>query len=182
MAKRFFDIFFSFWMLVFALGIIFLAWIIVCIDTKSNGFFLQKRVGQNGKLFTIYKLKTIHPISGKSSNLGNFLRKSKLDELPQLLNVFFGEMSFVGPRPDIPGYYDLLEGENRKILELKPGITSMASIKYREEDTLLSQQKEPLRYNDTILFPDKVKLNLEYYYTNSILGDIKILWKTIFTD
>lgn len=182
MAKRFFDIFFSFWMLIFTSGIIFLAWIFVSIDTKSNGFFLQKRVGQNGKLFTIFKLKTIHPNSGKSSNLGNFLRKSKLDELPQLLNVLFGDMSIVGPRPDIPGYYDLLEGKNRKILELKPGITSIASIKYRDEDSLLAQQKDPLHFNDNVLFPDKVKLNLEYYYKNSIHGDVKIIWKTIFTD
>jgi lipopolysaccharide/colanic/teichoic acid biosynthesis glycosyltransferase len=89
-------------------------------------------------------------------------------------------MSFVGPRPDIPGYYDKLEGENRKILELKPGLTSEASIKYANEEELLNQQDDPLFYNDTVIFPDKVKMNLEYYYKQSILVDLQIIVKTIF--
>ena len=89
-------------------------------------------------------------------------------------------MSFVGPRPDIPGYYDTLEGENRKILQLKPGLTSSASIKYANEDALLDQQENPLIYNDTVLFPDKVRMNLEYYYNHSFIGDLKIIWQTIF--
>ena len=109
-----------------------------------------------------------------------FLRKTKIDELPQLWNILIGDMSFVGPRPDITGYYDLLEGENRKILQLKPGLTSEASIKYANEEAIIAAQPDPLHYNDTVIFPDKVKMNLAYYYSNSVVGDIKIIWKTIF--
>jgi lipopolysaccharide/colanic/teichoic acid biosynthesis glycosyltransferase len=107
-------------------------------------------------------------------------RKSKFDELPQFYNVILGDMSVVGPRPDIQGYYDKLEGEDRKILELKPGITSEASIKYRNEDALLEQQVDPVLYNDTVIFPDKVKMNLHYYYTHSFIKDLKIILKTIY--
>jgi lipopolysaccharide/colanic/teichoic acid biosynthesis glycosyltransferase len=114
------------------------------------------------------------------SKIGALLRNSKMDELPQLWNILIGDMSFVGPRPDIAGYYDVLQGENRKILELKPGLTSLASIKYAKEEELLEKQENPLNYNDTVLFPDKVKMNLEYYYSNSIFGDLKIIWKTFF--
>lgn len=150
------------------------------LDTQSNGLFFQKRVGQYGKLFTIYKLKTMHPTTGNVSKIGAFFRKYKIDELPQFLNVLKGEMSIVGPRPDIEGYYDQLVGENRKILELKPGITSEASIKYYNEETILEQQRDALHYNDSVIFPDKVKLNLEYYHNHNILLDIKIILKTIF--
>lgn len=155
-------------------------YIVASLDTKSNGVFTQKRVGQYGRLFTIYKFKTIHPKTKQISRAGKFLRKSKIDELPQLFNVLFGTMSLVGPRPDIPGYYDTLQGENRKILELKPGITSEASIKYANEEVVLEQQPNPLQYNDEVIFPDKVKMNLEYYYKQSFWLDLKILFKTIF--
>ena len=111
---------------------------------------------------------------------GKFLRKSKLDELPQLLNIIKGDMSVVGPRPDIPGYYDALEGENRKILELKPGLTSEASIKYRNEEMLLKSVSNSKKYNDETIFPDKVKMNLNYYYNHNLLIDLKIILKTIF--
>jgi lipopolysaccharide/colanic/teichoic acid biosynthesis glycosyltransferase len=88
-------------------------------------------------------------------------------------------MTFVGPRPDVVGYYDLLEGENKLVLKLKPGLTSLASIKYANEDELLLNQEDALLYNDEVIFPDKVKMNLEYYYDHSLFGDIKIIWKTI---
>ena len=120
------------------------------------------------------------PLTGKISKLGTFLRKSKLDELPQFWNVLIGDMSFVGPRPDIAGYYDVLEGEDRKILLLKPGLTSLASIKYANEEEILGLQENSLLYNDTIIFPDKVKMNLDYYYNHSFLSDINIIIKTIF--
>jgi lipopolysaccharide/colanic/teichoic acid biosynthesis glycosyltransferase len=150
------------------------------LDTKSFGIFTQKRIGQFGKSFRIYKIKTLHDQTKEISGFGKFLRKSKLDELPQLFNILLGEMSFVGPRPDIAGYYDLLEGENRKILELKPGLTSEASIKYRNEEDILKNANNPAQYNDTIIFPDKVKMNLAYYYKNSFWADIQIILKTIF--
>ncbi|MEZ4788038.1 MAG: sugar transferase [Flavobacterium haoranii] len=180
MIKNSFDIFFAI-LLLLILGIpLFIIWIITSIDIKSNGFFFQTRIGQYGKPFTIYKLQTMHPQNKTISKWGRFLRKSKWDEVPQLFNILKGEMSFVGPRPDIPGYYDCLEGEARKILELKPGLTSEASIKYADEENLLSQQQNPLEYNDKIIFPDKVKMNLEYYYKRNILVDLQTIVKTIF--
>jgi lipopolysaccharide/colanic/teichoic acid biosynthesis glycosyltransferase len=180
MAKRIFDL------LLFLVGLLaigwllLLFWIMASIDTRSNGLFIQERIGQWGKVFRIYKLKTMHPVTSKISRLGLLLRKTKIDELPQLWNVFKGEMSFVGPRPDVAGYYDLLQGEARKILELKPGITSAASLKYQNEEWLLAQQDDPLHYNDSVLFPDKVRMNLEYYYNRSFFGDIRIIWETVF--
>jgi lipopolysaccharide/colanic/teichoic acid biosynthesis glycosyltransferase len=118
--------------------------------------------------------------TSKVSKIGHFVRKYKIDELPQFINVLKGEMSIVGPRPDIKGYYDKLKGEERKILELKPGITSEASIKYYKEEEILELQENALEYNDNIIFPDKVKMNLEYYYNQNLLLDIKIIIKTLF--
>jgi len=180
MAKRIFDIIFSILLLLLFGAIIFIGFVLTSIDTASNGLFFQRRVGQHGTFFTIYKLKTIHPRTRKISSLGKLFRKYKIDELPQLYNVLIGNMSFVGPRPDISGYYDNLHGEDRKILELKPGITSLASIKYKNEEEILSRQEYPLEYNDTVLFPDKIKMNLDYYYHRTFFGDIKIIIKTIF--
>ncbi|WP_371811617.1 sugar transferase [Flavobacterium sp. M31R6] len=180
--KRLFDISFSFFTLLLFFWLIFLTWFLAMIDTRSNGIFTQERIGQFGKGFKIYKLRTIQIATNTGtlqiSRIGRFLRNYKLDELPQLINVFKGEMSVVGPRPDIVGYYDLLEGENRKILELKPGLTSLASLKYYNEDELLEKQVSPLEYNDKIIFPDKVKLNLEYYYNQSFSGDLKVILAT----
>lgn len=180
MVKRIFDLLVSLVGLLALSWILFVFWIMVSIDTHSNGLFTQKRIGQWGKVFKIYKLKTIHPATAKISQLGSFFRKTKIDELPQLFNILKGEMSIVGPRPDVAGYYDVLVAEEKKILELKPGLTSLASIKYANEEALLAKQKSPLLYNDEVIFPDKVKLNLEYYYQRSFLVDLKIIWKTIF--
>jgi lipopolysaccharide/colanic/teichoic acid biosynthesis glycosyltransferase len=177
--KRFFDILFSALGLVIFFLVLILVWLIAVFDTRTNGIFTQERIGQYGKPFKIYKLRTIQlsTVSGalQISRFGRLLRKYKLDELPQLINVLNGEMSIVGPRPDISGYYDLLEGENRKVLELKPGLTSLASLKYYNEDKLLQKQAFPLKYNDEVLFPDKVKMNLEYYYQQSLSVDFKII-------
>ena len=178
--KRFFDIVFSLSALLLFGWLVLLGFIIASIDTCSNGLFIQKRVGQFGNLFSIFKLKTMHPKTQLVSVIGVFLRKYKIDELPQFINVLLGTMSVVGPRPDIPGYYDILEGEQRKILGLKPGITCLASLKYANEEELLGQKEDSIFYNDTVIFPDKVNMNLEYYYNNSFCGDIKIIWKTIF--
>ncbi|WP_313803815.1 sugar transferase [Flavobacterium sp.] len=176
--KRLFDIVFSATALVFVGWIIFLCWLVATIDTRENGFFLQKRVGQHARYFTILKIRTMK--DGKVTWLGAFFRKTKLDELPQFINVLIGDMSVVGPRPDIPGYYDLLEGESRKILELKPGLTSLASLKYFNEEYLLEKQENPLHFNDTVIFPDKVRMNLQYYHTRTFWGDVKIVLATLF--
>lgn len=153
-------------------------------------FFKQQRVGRNGKLFTMIKFRTMllehsgNPISiigeDRITRLGAFLRKYKLDELPELWNVLIGDMSLVGPRPDVPGYADKLKGENRKILKLRPGITGPASLKYSNEEEILATMKNPQKYNDEVIFPDKVKINLEYYHSHCIFGDFKIIWNTVF--
>ncbi len=183
MLKRLFDIVFSFTALILFSWIILISWVFAAFDTKSNGLFFQKRVGQFGKLFTIVKLRTIRKDKenvASISGVGAFLRNSKLDELPQFINVLLGDMSVVGPRPDIEGYYDCLEGEERKILELKPGLTSEASLKYFNEEQILALQENALEYNDRVLFPDKVRLNLQYYYNQTFFGDVKIIIKTLF--
>lgn len=182
MIKRFFDVLGSFCSLLLFGWIIVLSYFVATLDNRSSGFFLQKRVGQYGRPFTIIKIKTMKEGSDgltTISRAGSFFRRTKIDELPQLINIFIGEMSFVGPRPDIEGYYNTLKGEDLHVLELKPGLTSEASIKYFNEENLLKQKQNPKHYNDAIIFPDKVKLNLQYYYHNSILGDLKIIWKTI---
>lgn len=183
MGKRIFDIIFSLFVLFIFVWLLLISWLIAAIDTHSNGIFIQQRIGQYGATFKIYKFRTIRfsPLSGEGhiSKIGRMLRNYKLDEFPQFLNVLKGEMSIVGPRPDLPGYYDLLEGENRKILQLKPGLTSLASIKYLNEEQLLEKQELPLIYNDLTIFPDKVRLNLDYYYTRNFWGDIILILKTV---
>lgn len=178
--KNSFDKIFSFLLIVFLFPIMLLSFIAASIDTSSFGIFFQKRIGQGGLPFVIFKLKTMHPQTKNISKTGAFLRKSKLDELPQLYNIFLGEMSFVGPRPDVSGYYDVLTGEDRKVLALKPGLTSEASLKYNNEEYLLSQQENPLQYNDEVIFPDKIKMNLNYLDHQSFALDMKIILKTIF--
>jgi lipopolysaccharide/colanic/teichoic acid biosynthesis glycosyltransferase len=179
MLKRLFDILFSFVGVILLFPLLFMVWLLACLDTNSFGLFLQKRVGKYGKLFTIYKLRTLHKSTTKISKIGVFLRKHKLDELPQLINVLIGDMSIVGPRPDIIGYYDTLQGEARNILQLKPGLTSEAALKYANEEELLEKVAHPKKYNDEVIFPDKVQLNLAYYYHHTFWGDLQLIWKTI---
>lgn len=152
--------------------------------------FRQKRVGKDGKLFTMVKFRSMSVSHGGSSvsvagesritPLGAKLRKYKLDELPELWNVLVGDMSFVGPRPDVPGYADKLVGEDRVILKLRPGITGPASLKYRNEEELLAGVDDPQTYNDTVIFPDKVRINKEYYYNWSFRKDIRYILQTVF--
>ena len=179
--KVIFDFFLAVIVILPLMPILIILFVIASLDTSSNGIFLQTRIGQYGKPFTIFKFKTIHEHRRTCSGTGRALRKFKFDELPQLFNILKGEMSFVGPRPDIEGYYDKLIGEDRKVLELKPGLTCEASIKYRDEEELLNSQKDPLAYNDEILYPNKVKMNLDYFETMSFKNDIRILFKTVKT-
>lgn len=164
----------------------------ILIKVKMPGgpaIFKQKRVGLHGDLFTMYKFRSMTVSHGGSSvsvagesritPLGATLRKYKLDELPELWNVLIGDMSFVGPRPDVPGYADKLEGEDRLILNLRPGITGPASLKYRNEEELLAQVEDPQRYNDEVIYPDKVRINLDYYYHHTFVGDLKMIIETV---
>lgn len=180
MTKRLFDMALSFLLLLLLGWFLLLLWVMAAIDTQSGGLFSQVRIGRFGQTFTIFKFRTMHPETGHISAIGRFLRQSKFDELPQLANVLIGEMSFVGPRPDVPGYYDKLEGDARKILELRPGLTSEASLKYFSEEKILASVPNPLQYNDEVIFPDKVKMNLDYYRHRTFIGDLKIMWRTAF--
>lgn len=188
--KRSFDFILSAVGLVLSGWLIFIAWIIASIDTKSNGFFLQKRVGKDGKLFTVIKIKTMRPLTGVDTTItqdgdpritkwGRFFRKTKIDELPQLINVLLGQMSFVGPRPDVPGYADKLEGDDKKVLSIRPGITGPATLAYRNEEEILAAQEDPQKYNDEVIYPDKVRINLEYIDNWSLKKDIYYIYKTI---
>ncbi|MGV8947307.1 MAG: sugar transferase [Lutibacter sp.] len=179
MTKRIFDLTFSLIAIALFFPVLLICLLLASADTNSTGLFLQERIGRLGKPFTIFKLRTMHSKTSNISHIGTFFRKFKLDELPQLFNVLLGNMSVVGPRPDVPGYYDNLKGEARKILELKPGLTSIATIKYADEEAILLQQQNPLLYNDTVLFPDKVKLNLDYYDHHTFFGDLKIIGQTL---
>ena len=152
--------------------------------------FIQNRVGRDGKLFTMHKFRSMAvshdgssiSVAGEAriTPLGAMLRKYKLDELPELWDVLIGNMSFVGPRPDVPGYADQLQGNDRRVLELRPGITGPASLKYRDEEELLAKIDNPVVYNDTIIFPDKVRINLYYLEHYSFAKDIQIILCTVF--
>jgi len=182
MAKRLFDICFAIIGLVLACGIIAVFFIAASINTNQNGMFTQIRIGQYGKHFKIYKLRSMKEVLGNKyiTSLGRFLRKYKIDELPQFYNILIGDMSFVGPRPDLPGYYDVLQGADREVLKLKPGLTGPASLKYAKEEELLAKVNNPLVYNDTVLFPDKVRINLNYQKHWSLWLDVKIIFYTLF--
>ena len=189
--KRIFDFTCSFVGLFFLSPLILLLSILIKSTSKGPGFFIQERVGKDGKIFKMIKFRTMFVAQNSSSTIsikgdirvtkiGVFLRRYKLDELPELINVLLGHMSLVGPRPDVPGYADKLVGEDRNILELRPGITGPASLKYSNEEEILGKQKNPKAYNDEVIYPDKVRINLEYYNNQSIWLDIKIIFATIF--
>ena len=189
--KRIFDLLLGLTCLAASWWFILVVWVIASIDTRSNGLFLQDRVGKDGRLFKVMKFRTMRPNTNISSTvttaddsritfLGSIFRKLKIDELPQLINVVLGHMSFVGPRPDVPGFADLLESEERLILSVRPGITGPATLKYRNEEQLLAAQNDPERYNADIIWPDKVVINLDYIHTWSLRKDILYIWQTIF--
>ena len=202
--KRVFDIIASLF------GLLLLWWVYpivaILIKVKMPGgpaFFCQKRVGLDGKLFTCHKFRTMKVKHGGSSvsvagdsritPLGAKLRHYKIDELPELWDVLIGNMSFVGPRPDVPGYADKLVGEDRDVLKLRPGITGPATLKYRLEDEMISEyvakcqaqgDNRPMQviateYNDTVIYPDKVRLNCYYYRHYSFIKDIEMIFATV---
>ena len=190
MLKRTFDIVLS----IFAIFLLFPSFLVVSflivIDSGFPIFFLQKRIGRDAKEFNIIKFRTMKTNNEKITitvsddsritRIGKYLRKTKIDEFPEILNVLFGQMSFVGPRPDVKGYADKLKGANRKILALRPGITGPASLKYYNEEYILSQKSNPKKYNDEVIFPDKVKINMDYFHNRSFFLDLKIIFATIF--
>ena len=202
--KRLFDILASFFGLLILWPVLVI--VAVLVKVKMSGgpaFFCQKRVGKDGHLFTCHKFRTmvvVHngssvSVSGDSriTPLGATLRHYKLDELPELWDVMIGNMSFVGPRPDVPGYADKLEGDDRDVLKLRPGITGPATLKYRLEDEMIAEyvavrqaegdsrpaQDIAVEYNDTVIYPDKVRLNCYYYRNYSFIKDIQMIFATV---
>lgn len=181
------------------IGLICLSWIyvivIILIKMKMPGgpaFFVQKRVGRNGKLIKVHKFRSMTArgadeaftgVAATETNritpLGAKLRKYKIDELPELWDVFIGNMSFVGPRPDVPGYADELKGEDREVLYLRPGITGPGSLKYRDEEEILATVNDPQKYNDEVIWPDKVRLNRYYLHHYSFIKDIQMILCTV---
>ena len=196
--KWLFDKLASLFGLLFLSPVLLVVAILIKVKMPGPILFCQKRVGQYGKLFTVYKFRSMTvkaeaSIASKDSEatsiasteqsritpFGEKLRRYKLDELPELWNVLKGDMSFVGPRPDVPGYADQLKGKDRDILKLKPGITGPASLKYRNEEDLLASVENPAQYNDEVIFPDKVKLNLYYLKNYSFIKDIQMILCTV---
>lgn len=196
--KWLFDRFVALIGLIFLSPVLLVVAVLVAVKTPGGPvIFSQKRVGKDGKLFTIRKFRTMTANHGGSSvsvagesritSLGAKLRHYKLDELPELWNVLKGDMSFVGPRPDVPGYADQLKGEDREVLKLRPGITGPATLKYRDEEDLLARvvkegidgYTDPVKYNDEVIFPDKVRLNRFYLNHYSFWSDIKMLFATV---
>ncbi len=188
--KRGFDIVVSSVLLAAFGWVMVVGYVIATISTRQNGFFLQKRVGKDGKIFHIIKLRTMRDLpridttvttdnDPRITKAGALLRKTKIDEFPQLINVLMGQMSLVGPRPDVPGYADKLEGEDRVILSVRPGITGPATLKYKDEERLLAMQKDPKKYNDEVIYPDKVRINREYVENYSFRKDLHYLYRTL---
>lgn len=189
--KRIFDFTVAFLGLLFLVIPLFLIYALILVNSGFPVFFIQERIGKNGKIFKVVKFRTMTVNQSNDSTvtvardkritpIGESLRRWKLDELPQLWNVFVGEMSFVGPRPDVPGYADKLEGDDRSILSLKPGITGPATLAYRNEEEILAQVEDPIEYNNKVIFPDKVRINLDYLKNCSLSLDLYYIWKTIF--
>jgi lipopolysaccharide/colanic/teichoic acid biosynthesis glycosyltransferase len=159
-------------------------------STGSSGLFRQERIGRNGRTFFIYKIRTMRKVAGvtttittdadaRITRIGRVLRSWKIDELPQLVNVVRGEMSLVGPRPDVPEYLDRIRREAPLVLTVRPGLTGPASIKYRREEQLLAHQRDPQDYNDRVVLPDKLRINEAYVRDFRLGKDLHYLWQTV---
>jgi lipopolysaccharide/colanic/teichoic acid biosynthesis glycosyltransferase len=190
MLKRSFDVFVAVTGLCLAWWIIALAFAAASIDTGKSGFFLQERVGRNGRLFQIIKIRTMRDIplllttvtcagDPRITALGRFFRRTKIDELPQLVNVLLGQMSIVGPRPDVPGFADQLRGADRIVLSVRPGLTGPATLKFGREEAILAAQPDPEAYNREVIFPEKVRLNRAYVEAYSFWADLKWIGRSI---
>lgn len=181
-SKRFIDLVFSFIGIIIAFVPLLLLVVISSVSTHSFGVFRHKRIGKDAIPFTMFKIKIMRKVSEtqfKITVFGEFLHKTKLNELPQLLNVFIGDMSLVGPRPDIEGYADKLIDDDKIILSIRPGITGPATLKFANEENILSQKENPLEYNDTVLWPKKIELNKKYLNEWSLSNDFKYMYLTM---
>lgn len=191
--KRLFDIIFSLIGIIILSPVYIIISVLIMLDSKGGILYKQERTGKGDKIFKVFKFRTMRPDSfskgaltvgsrdPRITNVGYFLRKYKLDELPQLFNVLFGQMSFVGPRPEVKKYTDLYNAEQKKVLSVVPGITDYASIKFRNENDLLSGTDNPEKLYIEQIMPEKLDLNLKYINDNNVFKDIKIIFDTFFT-
>jgi len=188
--KRVFDVVVSLVGIVVLWPVILVGWIASAISTRANGFFIQKRVGLHGEMFSLLKLRSMRQVAGITTSVtsdkdvritatGRVLRKLKIDELPQLFNVLAGQMSLVGPRPDVSGFADKLEGDDRQVLSVRPGITGPASIAFRKEEEILAGVENPEAYNRKVIWPEKVRINKAYIRDYSLAQDLKYILQTI---
>jgi lipopolysaccharide/colanic/teichoic acid biosynthesis glycosyltransferase len=187
--KRSFDVISAFMALLLLMPLLLLVSLLIKLTMPGPVLFRQTRIGFGGRPFTIYKFRSMKvnrskvSITLSSDNritpLGRFLRRSKIDELPQLWNILRGDMSVVGPRPDVPGYSDKLQGSDQLLWTVRPGLTGLDSISYPDEETILDQQPDPQKYYDEVLWPDKVRLNLAYIKNRSFWMDIAIILFTV---
>ncbi|MDX1928121.1 MAG: sugar transferase [Pirellulaceae bacterium] len=188
--KRVFDIVVSSVGLLVLWPLLLLGWIAAAASTRANGFFVQKRVGMHGRTFKLLKLRSMRNRADvqttvttrqdpRITRIGSLLRKTKMDELPQLWNVLVGDMSLVGPRPDVPGFADKLTGDDLIVLSIRPGITGPASLEFRDEEELLAKQEDPEKYNREVIWPRKVELNRAYVIQYSFWMDLVYIWRTV---
>ncbi|MBH1960167.1 MAG: sugar transferase [Flavobacteriia bacterium] len=190
--KRLFDVFFSLFGIAVLLPVYLLISLLISADSKGGVIYRQERTGRGGKIFQVLKFRTMRPDSfnkgaltvgsrdPRITNIGYYLRKYKLDELPQLFNVLWGDMSFVGPRPEVKKYTDLYTAEQQRVLQVRPGITDYASIKFRNENDLLSASDDPEKLYIEEIMPEKLTLNLKYINDNNVFKDIKIIFDTFY--
>lgn len=188
---RFFDLLFSFLGLVILSPLLLCVYAAVCLESKGGGFYRQKRVGKDGKEFTLYKFRSMRvgsdakgllTVGGKDPRVtktGVFIRKYKLDELPQLFNVLKGDMSLVGPRPEVPRYVAFYTPEQRRVLEVRPGITDYASIEYIDENRILGEADDPDRVYIEKIMPDKIRLNMKYIENRSLKTYFSVIFLTL---
>ena len=188
--KRLVDVLVAGAALVATSPLLLLGWVAATVETRQNGLFRQVRIGRDGVPFEVLKLRSMRSVAGVDTTVttrhdvritrsGVWLRRFKIDELPQLLNVIRGEMSLVGPRPDVPGFADRLEGDDRIILSVRPGVTGPAAIVYRHEEAILARVEDPERYNREVIWPDKVRINREYVEHYSLRSDVAWLFRTV---
>ena len=190
MLKRLFDIVFTLFGVILLLPVGLVIALVIPLDSKGPSFYLQERIGLRGKPFKLIKFRTMYTNSGAGSlitignsdsritRFGRILRKYKLDELPQMLNILYGQMSLVGPRPEVKKYVSLYSENQKQVLKIKPGLTDYASLKFIDENQLLSEVDDPEHYYITEIMPQKLRLNLTYLQHRSLWIDIKIILQT----
>jgi lipopolysaccharide/colanic/teichoic acid biosynthesis glycosyltransferase len=190
MMKRVCDILLSGMGLILLSPLLIVVAIWIKLDSAGPVFYRQVRVGRHNQDFRIYKFRSMYIDSDKRglitigghdprvTRAGYYIRKAKIDELPQLINVFIGDMSFVGPRPEVRKYVDMYTAEQLHVLDIRPGITDAASIKYRNENEILEKQADPEQYYVDVIMQDKLRINLDYVAHHSLLGDLKLIFNT----